>query len=291
MVSWLWLCAALLQLSGASEAPVRTTLTDSDPVRLLVFDAIMPRQQLEFEAPPDFVRSLVEMLRAGTSLVMVGRQRLNPYTHGVEVTAEMTPCSNDGSAIVTLTARRLCEVIYLEDTEDDGSRWLGQAARARWIDIGGLDASEDLSAKLAKGPQNPHTADGEGLQTLHERSEALSAAVSLWVLLVRDGRERFDGQMDALLATMGSIPPADAINDRCLWIAALINPLPALGVAVEIRGPVMMAPTGVDKLLIVEFALQDSIGRLQKAGSPFRRRLRATGKPASAAGRGFYYMC
>ena len=39
-------------------------------------------------------------------------------------------------------------------------------------------------------------------------------------------------------ASLGPMPPADEANERALWVAALINPLPALGVALEVRGSV-----------------------------------------------------
>ena len=37
------------------------------------------------------------------------------------------------------------------------------------------------------------------------------------------------------------MPPADKPHRRAMWVAALINPLPALGVALEIRPAVLQA--------------------------------------------------
>jgi hypothetical protein len=48
----------------------------------------------------------------------------------------------------------------------------------------------------------------------------------------------------------------------CFWVAALINPLPVLGVSLEIRGKVLEAPTVKKRLQIVEMGLQRSIDNL-----------------------------
>jgi hypothetical protein len=51
-------------------------------------------------------------------------------------------------------------------------------------------------------------------------------------------------------------------------VAGLINPLPGLGVALEIRPSVLEAPTADLKLRAVEIGLRDSIDRLRPL-SPF----------------------
>ncbi|KAG7365882.1 hypothetical protein IV203_028552 [Nitzschia inconspicua] len=48
----------------------------------------------------------------------------------------------------------------------------------------------------------------------------------------------------------------------CFWTAALINPLPVLGVSLEIRGKLLEAPTVEKRLKIVEMGLQRSIDNL-----------------------------
>jgi hypothetical protein len=46
------------------------------------------------------------------------------------------------------------------------------------------------------------------------------------------------------------------------WAAALINPLPVLGVSMEIRGRLLEAPTTQERLKVLEFGLQRSIDNL-----------------------------
>eukprot|EP00976_Prorocentrum_cordatum_P061625 1176380-Prorocentrum_minimum.AAC.1 len=49
--------------------------------------------------------------------------------------------------------------------------------------------------------------------------------------LVREGgHEREPDQLTDLYRDLGPLPPAEDCDDRALWVAALINPVPALGV-------------------------------------------------------------
>ena len=52
-------------------------------------------------------------------------------------------------------------------------------------------------------------------------------------------------------------------TDLAFWGAALINPLPPLGVSLEIRGPVLEAPDALSRLVILESGLRRSIANLE----------------------------
>jgi hypothetical protein len=71
-------------------------------------------------------------------------------------------------------------------------------------------------------------------------SRALEATVEEWLQSVRSHQlERQPNQLDEVLADLGEMPPAVMACERALWVAALINPLPGLGVAMEVR-PAML---------------------------------------------------
>ncbi len=84
-------------------------------------------------------------------------------------------------------------------------------------------------------------------QTCLEMAATLGALVEQWKELVATGRwERFRGQLGRSLADLGPMPAAtdmDGVVERSLWVGALINPLPGLGVAMEIR-PLLLAAGG-----------------------------------------------
>ena len=68
---------------------------------------------------------------------------------------------------------------------------------------------------------------------------ALPNKMDEWEQLVRSsGRERSAGQLDGILCDLGGTRPTDPLA-LALYVAALVNPLPALGVAPEIRGSVL----------------------------------------------------
>lgn len=71
---------------------------------------------------------------------------------------------------------------------------------------------------------------------LLREARGLELLVEKWCeLVVSGGRERQPGQISTLLAALGPMPAASHPDERALWVAALLNPLPALGVALEIR--------------------------------------------------------
>lgn len=89
-----------------------------------------------------------------------------------------------------------------------------------------------------------------------------------WKELVRStGRERWPGQLESIIDELGPMP--SALNARACYIAALINPLPALGVALEIRPAVITARSTSRRLSMAEDGLRDSIRRLKLPGPCF----------------------
>ena len=216
---------------------------------LLVLDSMVPRQQLTFAAPGP----LVSVLRrsADDPLVMVGLHRHAMMRHGVIVTADEIgePLNERGDASVTLRAAADALVEVTELGRSDGTA-VGLPGRVRRVDLDDGAAADIPPALL-------------------ERSEGLAPLTDEWSALVRAGRERSPGQLDAILQSLGPMPPADAPSARALWIAALINPLPALGVALEVRPACLVARTAEKRVTVTEAALLDSINRLRRPGPPF----------------------
>lgn len=62
---------------------------------------------------------------------------------------------------------------------------------------------------------------------------------------------------------LGARPPATDPSALALWGAALINPLPPLGVSPEIRGRILEAPDALSKLDILEWGVKRSIANLE----------------------------
>ena len=70
--------------------------------------------------------------------------------------------------------------------------------------------------------------------------------------------------MDDVLNDLGPMPSAESPDDCAFWTAALINPVPALGVAREVRAAMLEAEDGIERAQLVRSALVDSIEMLKK---------------------------
>ena len=70
-------------------------------------------------------------------------------------------------------------------------------------------------------------------------------------------------RMALVLHDLGERPPPTRPTAFAFWGGALINPLPPLGVSLEIRGRMLEAPTGLDKLALLQTGLQRSIENLE----------------------------
>ena len=66
-----------------------------------------------------------------------------------------------------------------------------------------------------------------------------------------------------VLKDLGEMPPKTDYTNFCFWGAALMNPLPVLGVSPEIRGRILEAPDARTRLKILEWGLQRSIRNLE----------------------------
>ena len=77
-----------------------------------------------------------------------------------------------------------------------------------------------------------------------------SSLVDRWIELAREN-ERIPGQIDTLLKQLGDIP--EEHTERALWIGALINSLPSLGQAMEIRPQLLVSKKAEER---VEVALE-----------------------------------
>lgn len=234
-------------------------------VLLLIMDAIVPRQRLIIRNAPS---SYVDLVKAHESvLVMVGRYRCI-HSHGVQVSVQAISSHDDGTADIVLRGDRYCQVVEAKVCEGTWSRdlrriqpgmgpkrsaadaWLSRDARVRWLQ---LDPPHQWS----------HPTGEQRDQVV--RAQRLFNLVDEWQELVRGyAREKFTGHLDSILDSLGPAPDASRQpNEYCLWVAALINPYPRLGVANEVRPNVLMAATLEARLDALEHALLDSIARLE----------------------------
>ena len=255
------------------------TVDNPEQVYLLIMDSIVPRQRLLINnAPASTVQSLRRQER---HIVMVGRHR-SIHTHGVQVSVQAVAAHDDGTADVVLRGDRYCKVVAAEvgpgtwsedlrriGAQNHPSDWRGQSRPPRRSRASPAEALIGRDARVRWLPLDPPALDQPAGAATNPRSlmrsELLGEMAEEWVDKVRrSGRERFVGQLESILESLGPMPDASLQpNERCLWVAALINPYPKLGLANEVRPSVLMAETLEARLDAVEYALMDSIARLE----------------------------
>ena len=73
----------------------------------------------------------------------------------------------------------------------------------------------------------------------------------------------FDRTSSGVLHLLGPRPPPSKPGALAFWLAALLNPLPPLGVAPELRPRVLLSPSPDERLAVVYAGLAKSIALLE----------------------------
>ena len=101
----------------------------------------------------------------------------------------------------------------------------------------------------------------ETAATVEASNQRLATLVPVWEALVKKGKfERMPDQLALIKTDIGPMP--DDPSARSIWIASLINPLPALGVAYEIRPAMLGAETAAERVKIALNGIITSIAHL-----------------------------
>ena len=94
--------------------------------------------------------------------------------------------------------------------------------------------------------------------------EQLAELLDEWESKVRAfGFERFEGHLDHVKRALGARPPPGRPFAFALWACALVNPLPVLGVAPELRPEVLAARTATEALRAVAIGVRHSIEHVE----------------------------
>jgi hypothetical protein len=95
-------------------------------------------------------------------------------------------------------------------------------------------------------------------QTLLIPNMSGDSLVDTWIKLAKEN-ERTQGQIDTLLQDIGDPPTSEEPSELAFWVGALINPLPGMGVAMEIRPLLLMAKTSEERVLVALKGISESI--------------------------------
>ncbi len=214
---------------------------------LVVLDAMLPRQVMKIQVNNPLLMELVrcQMQNETPLFGMLGMailntgEKINLHT-GVEVEIVEKPVFADGGVLLVLKAGRRFRIAGEVQDADQG--WT--EARVEY-----LDSSEEENAEVESGEDKMAVAraimKAKELTAPNANMKDNLSLVDSWIELAKEN-ERQSGQIDQLLEQLGQIPPADSPTERALWVGALINPLPAMGVAMEIR-PALLTATSAER--------------------------------------------
>ncbi len=213
---------------------------------LVVLDCMLPRQVMKIQVKNPLLMELVrnQMEKENPTFGMLGMAILNTgekinLTTGVEVTIKEKPLFVDDSVLLVLKAgRRFVITGELDNTEQGWTE-----ARVKYLDSG------EQEEKEVQGEDRMAVArailKAKELTSPNANMKNNNSLIDRWIELAKEN-EKQSGQIDQLLEDLGEIPAEDEPSERALWVGALINPLPAMGVAMEVR-PALLTATSAEK--------------------------------------------
>lgn len=230
---------------------------------IVILDTMLPRQVLKIEVKEDAFIKLVRSLweEENPCFGMCGMARTNDglqsiLTKGVEVQLSQKPEMNEesGGVRVELTATRRLRIKGEVNTSEEG--WT--EARVEFLDS--IDNEEEERKENGADPMSLARAmvKAREFTSPNMNMENNQSLVERWIELAREN-ERHAGQIDKLLDDLGEIPSAEEPTDRAMWIGALVNPLPSMGVSMEIRPLLLTAKTAEERVEIALTGIQTSI--------------------------------
>ncbi|CAJ1433812.1 unnamed protein product [Effrenium voratum] len=243
--------AAYKERRAAAFALPKAVPRNEAELGLFVLEPLLPLQRLQLNVfEPRYCALMRLALSSGRRFGMVGfNSGMSHLQHGCEVVMEDCMQFPNGHFQVQIVGTRAFKILEVPALQADGYL----LARIAYLDESrGADADADAGMDV--------------------RAEDVSAAEEMlpeleeWQGLVKDRR------LSSILQELGPRPPCSQPGKLALWAAALINPLPPLGLAPELRAEVLAAEDPQERLQRVRAGLQSSLAHLQALQkSPVRR--------------------
>lgn len=235
----------------------------STKLPLVVLDSMLPLQVLKIEVKNPLLKILVahRIENETPTFGMIGMARLSTgesvhLTNGVEVELKGMPefLSEQEGGGVRLTLKGTRRFSIQGEIANAEQGWT--EARVKFLN------SEDEADAQIKGEDRMAVArammQARQLTNPNMNMPDQMSLVESWIKLAKEN-ERSPGQIDTLLEELGDIPSAEEPTERAFWIGALINPIPAMGVALEVRPSLLMAETAEERIKVASAGILKSI--------------------------------
>mmetsp|Transcript_8851 Transcript_8851/g.16101 ORF Transcript_8851/g.16101 Transcript_8851/m.16101 type:complete len:301 (-) Transcript_8851:1777-2679(-) len=235
----------------------RLPLSDSDMKRLsdlrsrhevipiMILDSMLPGQRLQFGSEdPKFEKMVEFVLQEDVEIGMIG---MNPYTGkplnmGVTLPVQSQSVNRDPrSDMLTISAQgqRRFEVQGEPWKDDTGSFYLADVEIVE-------HRIEELTEDQRKAAEH--------------LSSIVPEKVEEWCeCVITAGKSDLEG-IKMRMMSIGPMP--EDVGERAIWLASLLNPLPPLGVCLEIRPAMLACRNDFDRIQLATSAVQSSIDHL-----------------------------
>eukprot|EP00592_Proboscia_alata_P027910 CAMPEP_0194450440 /NCGR_PEP_ID=MMETSP0176-20130528/130728_1 /TAXON_ID=216777 /ORGANISM="Proboscia alata, Strain PI-D3" /LENGTH=255 /DNA_ID=CAMNT_0039277729 /DNA_START=305 /DNA_END=1069 /DNA_ORIENTATION=- len=236
---------------------------------LVVADTMLPRQILSMESDSELFVNLINELKYSDfgpppTFAMIGIQRsvvpgVQPtfMKNGVEVTVLEKPTFSSSGKTVTVRLQGGRRFRIAGELANHPGGWT--ESRVEFLD-------STLQEQIEENGSNPldlaiAMSLARNLTSIPHESNRTQNYVEEWLSLARQN-QRSEGQINTLLEELGEMPDDESPSECAFWIGALINPLPALGVAMEIRPGLLLATTARERMEIALEGIQRSISHM-----------------------------
>jgi Lon protease-like protein len=234
--------ATPLSLSAADLARLQSAQARQSVIPIMILDSMLPKQKLTFQSnDPKFRRLIEYCLRTNSDLGMLGvnPQTRRPLCRGVTVKLLKDYDMTNDSILVTMIGNERIEV--------QGEPWLDESKSFYLANIESVDGSDEPMTR----------AQEDSAQEWYNKVPHMVQEWQQWV--IQSGSTDRRG-LHSRMTSLGPMPTDR--TERALWAAAVINPLPALGVCLEIRPAVLACNNDAERLTLVGQAIQSSMDHL-----------------------------
>jgi hypothetical protein len=226
---------------------------------LVVLDTMLPRQVMKIQVNNPLLSDLIktQVKKEKPYFGMLGMAKLATgqmvhLTTGVEVELMEKPVFLNEGVQLELKAGRRFKISG--EVEDSKQGWT--EARVEYFNSA-VDEERETQGKDRLAVSRAIMKAKE-LSSPNGNMKGNLSLIDRWIELAREN-ERQPGQIDQLLNDLGECPPPEEPTDRAFWVGALINPLPALGVAMEIRPKLLTAVSAEERIDIARDGIYRSI--------------------------------
>lgn len=227
---------------------------------IIVLDAMLPRQTLKLEIRNKLLQKLIQhrvVVNENPTLGMLGKAILENgdvinLNKGVEVEIQI-----DKHNFVQFKGGRRFRL----DGEIESTTQGWTEGRITYLSSKEEEENEIQQNKGAEDPVRSLSNAISKAKLLTSPNMSLPNNVSLierWIELAKEN-EREPGQINKLIEELGDMPDESEPSEIAFWIGSMINPLPAMGVAMEIRPALLMSESAEERVQIAFDGLIRSI--------------------------------